>query len=52
VELDLRLAWKHKDWEVALVGQNLIEPRHKENYESTTAGEVQRGGYIRITKKF
>lgn len=28
--LDARLAWEYKDLEIALVGQNLIEPQHRE----------------------
>ena len=52
VELDLRLAWKYRDWEVALVGQNLLHPRHKENIQSTPANEVGRGGYLKLTRKF
>jgi len=52
VELDLRLAWKFKGWEVALVGQNLIHPRHKENSGSLLSQEVERGGYLKLTKKF
>ena len=52
VELDLRLAWTYKSWKVELVGQNLLEPRHKENALSTTAEDVQRGGYLKLTRKF
>jgi len=52
VELDLRLAWVYKTWKVELVGQNLLEPRHKEDALSTLADEVQRGGYLKLTKKF
>ncbi len=52
LELDLRLGWTHKSWKVELVGQNLLQPRHRENALSTIAEEVQRGGYIKITKKF
>jgi len=52
VELDLRLAWKFRGWEVALIGQNLLHPRHKENSGSTILQEVERGGYLKLTKKF
>jgi len=52
LELDLRLGWTYKSWKVDLVGQNLLQPRHKESATSTLAEEVQRGGYIKITKKF
>jgi len=51
-ELDLRLGWTYKNWKVDLVGQNLLQPRHFESALSTPAEEVQRGGYLKLTRNF
>ena len=54
-DLDLRLAWRpgHKNLEIALVGQNLIEPRRMEfggeTYLITQTTEVARGGYLQVS---
>jgi len=54
--LDVRLGWKPTHgFEMALVGQNLIENRHPEftpEFFTTCASEVQRGGYIQLIWKF
>lgn len=48
--MDLRIAYQPtKNWEIALVGQNLLEPSHPE-FSVTT--EVQRGAYLRFTHRF
>lgn len=48
--MDLRIAFQPAPhWEVALVGQNLLEPSHPE-FAATT--EVQRGGHVRVTHRF
>ena len=52
IELDLRLGWTFKSWKVDLVGQNLLQPRHVENALSSLTEEVQRGGYLKLTRKF
>jgi len=52
LELDLRLSWTYKSWNVELVGQNLLQPRHAESALSTLSEEVQRGGYLKLTRKF
>lgn len=53
--LDARLAWKPTPAiEIALVGQNLLQPRHKE-YQSAMSGalfELQRTVYGKITWQF
>jgi iron complex outermembrane receptor protein len=54
VDLDLRVSWKPAPaWEWTLVGQNLIEDRHKEYGPSvllpTEATYVPRGVYFSIT---
>ncbi|MGE0267077.1 MAG: TonB-dependent receptor plug domain-containing protein [Candidatus Omnitrophota bacterium] len=49
--MDVRISKSIKNWEIALVGQNLLEARHKE----TSAGfptQVERSGYLKITFKF
>lgn len=51
VELDLVLSKAVNGWTVSLVGQNLIEEHHKEA-ATTTATQVERGGYIKITREF
>jgi iron complex outermembrane recepter protein len=53
---DLRLAWRPaKNWEFALVGQNLLEAHHAE-FSSTTIAtertEVERSVYGKLTWRF
>jgi iron complex outermembrane recepter protein len=44
--MDLRLAWRpRKEWEVAVVGQNLLEPQHAEWGQSNL---IQRGVYGQV----
>jgi iron complex outermembrane recepter protein len=48
--MDLRIAFQPaRNWEIALVGQNLLEPSHPE-FNATT--EVHRGVYARFTYRF
>lgn len=48
--MDLRIAFQPaKNWEITLVGQNLLEPSHPEFNAMT---EVQRGAYARFTYRF
>jgi iron complex outermembrane receptor protein len=55
IEMDMRLAWRpRKYWEVALVGQNLLQPYHYEFYGGMEsfplyATEVPRGVYGTLT---
>jgi iron complex outermembrane receptor protein len=58
-ELDARLAWQiNKNWEVALVGQNLLHDQHAEfgpSYVDTQAGKVTdipRSCYLKVTCRF
>jgi iron complex outermembrane receptor protein len=46
--LDARIAWEYKDLEIALVGQNLTESRHRE----FGTREIPRGVYGKITVRF
>ncbi len=54
--LDMRLAWKpRKDFELALIGQNLLDSRHPEAVAEQLASafnEVQRGAYVKATWQF
>lgn len=55
VELDLRLAWKPSaHWEVAVVGQNLLEGAHFEYPRGTNpvTSEVPRSVYGRVSWRF
>ena len=59
VELDARLAWQiNPNWEVALVGQNLLHDQHAEfgpTYVNTQAGavtDIPRSVYLRVTCRF
>lgn len=55
VSLDVRLAWKPRhDWELSLVGQNLLDNKHLEYLQEvyTQPTEVQRGIYGKITWQF
>ena len=55
LELDLRLAWKPTaNWEVALVGQNLLHEMHLESPRglSPLLSEVPRSVYGKVTWKF
>jgi len=55
--LNVRLAWRPSErWEIALVGQNLINPNHIEYVEDTgvraEVTAVPRGGYLQATLRF
>jgi iron complex outermembrane receptor protein len=54
--MDARVAWKpSKTWELAVVGQNLLQPRHQEYQNDliwNSASEVPRGVYGKLTWKF
>jgi iron complex outermembrane recepter protein len=58
-ELDVRLAWQiSKNWEVALVGQNLLHDQHAEfgpTYVKTQLGQVTdipQSVYLKVTCRF
>ena len=53
-ELDARVAWRASDaLELALVGQNLLDPQHREfGPPSPGTAEVQRGFYAKATWRF
>jgi len=49
-EMDLRLAWHaSRQFEAALVGQNLLHDHHAEFGPAAARGEIQRGVYASIT---
>lgn len=53
VGLDLRLAWRPKPgWELAVVGQNILDDRHPEFSVGAVPPEVQRGVYGKVTWNF
>ena len=56
ITLDARLAWQAtKNLELSLVGQNLLEPRHREfspSFIQTQRAEIQRGIFGKITLRF
>ena len=54
--MDARIGWRiHPNWEVALVGQNLFEPRHTE-FVSEAIGiwpaKIERSVYGKVTWRF
>ena len=48
---DARLAWKYaKDWELALVGRNLLQPAHGEyRGDPGPLVEIRRSAYAKLT---
>lgn len=50
-EVDVRLGWRpHTDWELSLVGQNLLHARHREfGAGGPLSRELERGFYARVT---
>ncbi len=54
--LDMRLGWRpSKNWELSLVGQNLLEPAHPEFFTQFAAPlpkEVERSMYGKVTWRF
>jgi iron complex outermembrane receptor protein len=49
-ELDLRMAWRiAEDWELSLVGQDLLQGRHFEFGPPAARGELQRAAYVKAT---
>ncbi|HEY1786594.1 MAG TPA: TonB-dependent receptor [Verrucomicrobiae bacterium] len=55
-ELDARLAWRiNKNWEVAVIGQNMLHDRHTEfepTYVHTQATEIPRSIFAQVTWRF
>ena len=55
-ELDARLAWRiNKNWEVAVIGQNMLHDRHTEfepTYVHTQATEIPRSVFAQVTYQF
>lgn len=52
-ELDLRLAWRASDrLELAVVGQNLLNPSHVEYGSLEARGRIQRSVYAKLTLRF
>ena len=56
VELDVRLGWRlNRNLELAIVGQNLLEGRHREfspSFINTQQTAIQRGVYGKLTLRF
>lgn len=56
ITLDVRLAWRPSPkWELAVVGQNLLDDRHPEFYPTTIGTqrtEVERSVYGKVTLRF
>jgi iron complex outermembrane receptor protein len=51
ISLDVRLAWRPTPcWELAAVGQNLLESHHREFGQSLSSAEIARGVYGTITR--
>jgi len=53
--LDVRMAWRlHKDIEISLVGQNLLDDKHPEYIQEsfTLPTEIERSLYAKITWRF
>jgi iron complex outermembrane receptor protein len=52
VTLDTRIAWRpNKNWELSIVGQNLLDAQHKEfkpEFGKVLTTEVQRGVYGKV----
>jgi iron complex outermembrane receptor protein len=56
-DLDVRLGWQpHKNWELAVVGQNLIDPDRREfgedPFTKTDTSAVPRGVYVQATFRY
>jgi hypothetical protein len=53
-ELDINIGKTIRGWQVAVVGQNLLRSHHKESYAgvSTATTQIQRGGYLKVTRRF
>ena len=56
ISLDVRLAWRPNcEWELAVVGQNLLDSHHPEFGGSPTArpnSEIERGVYGMVTRRW
>jgi len=54
VAVDMRLAWQPRtDWEISLIGQNLLSPHHAEfPGEGAAQPEVERAVLVRTTFRF
>ena len=51
--LDLRLAWHPtKNWELAIVGQNLLDEQHPEFGPAATRQEIPRSVFGKVTWSF
>ena len=49
-ELDVRLGWRaSSQWELSLVGQNLLDDQHAEFGPLAGRGEIERGAYLKAT---
>lgn len=53
VAIDARLGWHAtRDVEIALAGQNLLDPRHAEFGAPATRREIERSVYLKVTCRF
>jgi iron complex outermembrane receptor protein len=52
-ELTARLGWRPRpEWELSVVGQNLLHPRHEEFAGGTPRELFERGAYVRVAWRF
>ncbi|MBP9855018.1 MAG: outer membrane beta-barrel protein, partial [Candidatus Omnitrophica bacterium] len=51
LELDIVVSKTLNEWDFSLVGQNLVHDHHREAV-GATATEIERGGYVKVTRKF
>jgi iron complex outermembrane recepter protein len=49
--MDLNLTKVINDWEISLIGQNLLVPHHLESNQAG-ATRVERGGYVKVKREF
>jgi iron complex outermembrane recepter protein len=50
-QMDVNLTKIIKDWEISLVGQNLLKSHHLETNQAG-ATQVERGGYVKVKREF
>jgi iron complex outermembrane receptor protein len=53
-EMDARIGWRPSaDWEVSLIGQNLLHSQHREfQLAGPTHEEFERGAYVRLLWRY
>jgi hypothetical protein len=52
-EIDLNLTKTINEWQIAIIGQNLVRNHHLETFGSGIGlAQVERGGYVKVTRRF